>query len=144
MRSFTKLMAVDTGIRAPRVLTMEVRLPQAGYDSAPAVQFFYQGLRDRVRAIPSVHAVVHADRSPAEGDGERRAFTADRAIDASDATGSVAVTWTFGDYFRTFGVPIVKGRGFLPEEDPENRLAGDREPCAGGTLWPDRTRSASE
>ena len=121
MRSFTKLMAVDTGIRAPRVLTMQVRLPQTGYDSGPAVRSFYQGLHDRVRAIPSIRAASIQTDLPLKSDGERRAFTADQAIDASDATGSAAVTWTFGDYFQTFGVPIVRGRGFLPEEDLENR-----------------------
>jgi len=121
MRSFTKLMAVDTGIRAPRVLTMQVRLPQTGYDSGSAVRSFYQGLHDRVRAIPSIRAASIQTDLPLKSDGERRAFTADQAIDASDATGSAAVTWTFGDYFQTFGVPIVRGRGFLPEEDLENR-----------------------
>ena len=136
MRSFTKLMAVDTGIRAPRVLTMEVRLPQAGYDSTPAVRSFYQGLHDRVRAIPSVRAVSIQTDLPLKGDGERQAFTADRAIDASDATGSVAVTWTFGDYFRTFGVPIVRGRGFLPEEDLENRGTAIVSRALAERYWP--------
>ena len=121
MHSFTKLMAVDPGIRAPRVLTMQVRLPQAGYDSAAAVRSFYQGLHDRVGAIPSVRGASIQTDLPVKGDGERRGFTVDQAIDPSNATSSAAVTWTFGDYFRTFGVPIVKGRGFLPEEDLENR-----------------------
>ncbi len=136
MRSFTKLMAVDTGIRAPRVLTMEVRLPQAGYDSAPAVRSFYQGLHGRVRAIPSVRAASLQTDLPLKGDGERRAFTADQAIEASDATGSVAVTWTFGDYFRTFGVPIVRGRGFLPEEDLENRGTAIVSRALAERYWP--------
>ena len=134
MRSFDKLMAVDTGIHAPRVLTMQVRLPQAGYDSAPAVRSFYQGCTRTCTCDPVGACGLHPDGSPLKGDGERRAFTADQAIDASDATGSVAVTWTFGDYFRTFGVPIVRGRGFLPEEDAREPADGDREPCACGTL----------
>jgi putative ABC transport system permease protein len=136
VRSFTKLMAVDTGIRAPRVLTMQVRLPQAGYDGAPAFRSFYQGLHDRVRAIPSVRAASIQTDLPLKGDGERRAFTADQSIDASDATGSVAVTWTFGDYFQTFGVPIVKGRGFLPEEDSENRGAAIVSRALAERYWP--------
>jgi putative ABC transport system permease protein len=136
MRSFTKLMAVDTGIRAPRVLTMEVRLPQAGYESAPALRSFYEGLHDRVGAIPSVLAASIQTDLPLKGDGERRAFTADQAIEAADATGSVAVTWTFGDYFRTFGVPIVKGRGFLPEEDLEHRGAAIVSRALAERYWP--------
>ena len=136
MRSFAKLMAVDTGIRAPRVLTMEVRLPQAGYESAPAVRSFYQGLHDRVRAIPSVRAASIQTDLPLKGDGERRVFTADQAIDAGDGTGSVAVTWTFGDYFRTFGVPIVKGRGFLSHEELENRGTAIVSRALAERYWP--------
>ena len=136
MRSFTKLMGVDAGIRAPRVLTMEVRLPQTGYDSALTVQSFYQGLRERVRAIPSVRAASIQTDLPIKGDGERRAFTADQAIDASAATGTAAITWTFGDYFRTFGVPIVKGRTFLPEEDLENRGTAIVSRTLAERYWP--------
>jgi putative ABC transport system permease protein len=133
MRSFAKLMAVDTGIRAPQVLTMEVRLPQAGYDSASAVRSFYQGLHDRVRAIPSVRAASIQTDLPVKGDGERRVFTADQA---NDATGSVAVTWTFGDYFQTFGVPIVRGRGFLPEEELVNRGTAIVSRALAEHYWP--------
>ena len=45
-----KLMAVDAGIRAPRVLTMQVSLPQAGYGSAEAVQSFYRALHETAEA----------------------------------------------------------------------------------------------
>lgn len=120
-RSFMKLMAVDTGVHAARVLTMQIRLPQAGYESALAVRSFYQSLHERVRAIPSVAAASIQTDLPVKGDGERRAFTVDPPIDSSAAIGSAAVTWTFGEYFRTFGVPILKGRAFLAEEDLENR-----------------------
>ena len=34
---------------------------------------------------------------------------------------TVAVTWVHGDYFGTFGVPLLKGRGFSPDEQRENR-----------------------
>jgi putative ABC transport system permease protein len=136
MRSFTKLMAVDAGIRAPRVLTMQVRLPRTGYDNALAVRSFYRGLYDRVHAIPSVRATSIQTDLPLKGDGERRAFTADQPIDPSAATTSVAVTWTFGDYFRTFGVPIVKGHAFLPEEDLENRETAIVSRALAERYWP--------
>jgi putative ABC transport system permease protein len=42
IRSFERLMAVDAGLRAPRVLTMQVSLPRAGYDNPAAVRSFYR------------------------------------------------------------------------------------------------------
>jgi predicted permease len=136
VRSFDKLMAVDAGIRAPRVLTMQVRLPQAGYDDAEAMRTFYRGLHERVREIPSVRAASVQTDLPLSGDGERRAFTADQPSDPGLSSTNVAVTWTFGDYFGTFGVPIVTGRAFLPEEDAENRLVAVVSRGLAERFWP--------
>jgi putative ABC transport system permease protein len=136
IRSFEKLMAVDAGIRAPRVLTMQVSLPQAGYDNAQAVQSFYTALHANVRAIPSVRAAAVQTDLPLKDDGERRVFTADQPVDPGVSSTGVAVTWTFGDYFRTFGVPVVKGRAFLPEEDAQNRLVAIVSRGLAERFWP--------
>ena len=48
----------------------------------------------------------------------------------------MAVTWTFGDYFQAFGVPMVKGRGFLPEEDLENRGTAIVSRALAERYWP--------
>ncbi len=135
-RSFTKLIAVETGIRAPYVLTMQVRLPQAGYESRPAVASFYQRLHHQVRAMPSVRSASLQTDLPLRGDGERRAITAEQVSDPAAATATTAVTWTFGDYFSTFGVPIVQGRGFLPEEERENRGAVVVSRALAERYWP--------
>jgi predicted permease len=136
IRSFDKLMAVDAGLRAPRVLTMQVNLPRVGYDNAQAVESFYRALHENVGAIPSVQAAAVQTDLPLKGDGERRAFTADQPADPAVSSTGVAVTWTFGDYFRTFGVPIVKGRTFLPEEDAQNRLVAIVSRGLAERFWP--------
>src|SRR6185295_2685837 len=136
IRSFERLMAVDAGLRAPRVLTMQVSLPRAGYDNPQAVRSFYRAMQENVRAIPSVRAAAVQTDLPLDGDGERRAFTADQPVNPVFSSTSVAVTWTFGDYFRTFGVPIVKGRAFLPEEDAENRQTAIVSRALAERFWP--------
>ena len=136
IRSFERLMAVDAGLRAPRVLTMQVSLPRAGYDNPAAVRAFYRAVHENLRAIPSVRAAAVQTDLPLKGDGERRAFTADQPVNPVFSSASVAVTWTFGDYFRTFGVPIVKGRAFLPEEDAENRQTAIVSRALAERFWP--------
>ena len=145
MRSFTKLMAVDTGIRAPRVLTMQVRLPQAGYDSGPAVRSFYQGLHDRVRAIPSVRAASIQTDLPLKGDGERRVLhgrSGDRRRRRNRQRGGHL------DLRRL--LPNVRrahreGTRVPARGRPREPRHGDRQPCACGTLLaragPDRQAS---
>ncbi|HET6896763.1 MAG TPA: ADOP family duplicated permease, partial [Vicinamibacteria bacterium] len=136
IRSFERLMAVDAGLRAPRVLTMQVNLPRTGYDNPQAVRSFYRALQENVRAIPSVRAAAVQTDLPLKEDGERRAFTADQPADPVFSSTSVAVTWTFGDYFRTFGVPIVKGRAFLTEEGSQNRLVAIVSRALAEKFWP--------
>jgi putative ABC transport system permease protein len=136
IRSFNTLMAVDTGVRSARVLTAQVALPPATYTNAAAVRPFYQNLYDRVRAIPGVRAASIATDVPLRPDGERRAFTADRADDTGGPPASTAVTWIHGDYFRSYGIPLIKGRTFLPDEIDQDRRVAIVSRAMADQSWP--------
>ena len=116
IRSLNSLLAVEHGVRAENVISMKVSLPPAGYRDAAGIRSFYRNLHERLRAQPGVRSASISSDLPLEPDGERRAFTPDRAGDAGGVPPSVAVTWTHGQYFATFGIPIVRGRSFSPEE----------------------------
>src|SRR4029079_19212230 len=73
---------------------------------------------------------------PIEGDGERRVFTADQPVDSGNPSAGAAVTWTVGDYSRTFSVPLGQGRAFVPEEDAENRQAAIVSRALAERFWP--------
>jgi putative ABC transport system permease protein len=136
MRSFSNLMAVDPGFRPANVLSMQVTLPHAGYNSAAPVRAFYRGLYERIRAIPGVRTASIATDLPLKADGERRAFTPERRDDTGGLPPSAAVTWVHGDFFGTYGIPIVKGRTFLPEEEVENRQVAIVSRAIAERFWP--------
>jgi len=46
------------------------------------------------------------------------------------------VTWVHGDYFRTFGIPVLGGRTFLPEEETENRAVALVSRGLASRFWP--------
>jgi len=121
MRSFSKLISADSGVNAMNVLSMEVTLPYAGYNQAARVRGFYQNVHDRLLAIPGVKQGVVATDLPLRADGERRAFTAEGG-DAGSGTESIALTWAHGNYFSTFGIPLIRGRNFTADEQFQNRL----------------------
>jgi putative ABC transport system permease protein len=135
VRSVNNLLALDTGVRADNVLTMKVALPYAGYNSGPVVRNFLRALHERVSVLPGVRAAVLATDLPVTGEGERRAFTPEHGVDAANAPG-VAVTWVYGDYFATYGVPIVRGRTFTPEEQTENRQVAVVSAGVAERFWP--------
>ena len=122
IRSFNNLMNADSGINDLNVLSMQVALPHAGYNEAQRVRNFYQTAQERLLAIPGVRAAVVATDVPLRADGERRAFFPDGADPSGGMPSSIALTWAHGDYFSTFGIPIIRGRNFTVEEQMQNRL----------------------
>jgi putative ABC transport system permease protein len=136
IRSFTALTAVEHGMRAERVLTMRVSLPREAYRDAGRIRGFYRTLHEQLQAIPSVRVASISSDLPVKGDGERRAFTPERTSDAGGLPPSIAVTWIHGSYFQTFGIPIVRGRAFLPEEEAENRFVAIVSRGVANRFWP--------
>ena len=135
VRSFNNLVAVRSGVTAENVLTMQVRLPVAGYSDAPRIRSFYQAVEGRLHAIPGVRAVTVSSDLPLDPDGERRVFTPENAA-PSGVPQTVAVTWVHGDYFGTYGVPMIKGRSFSPDEQRENRGVAIVSKGLADNYWP--------
>jgi predicted permease len=136
VRSFNRLMSAPSGVHAMQVLSMDVTLPHAAYDQAALIRSFYETVAERVREIPGVRAATVASDLPLQPDGERRAFTPE-GVDLSNVRlSSIAVTWAHGDYFSTFGIPILRGRNFTPEEQLQNRGALIVSQNIADRFWP--------
>jgi putative ABC transport system permease protein len=135
IRSFNNLLAADSGIRGRSVLGMEVTLPVADYNNGPRIRSFFRDLVDRLQAIPGVRSVAIATDWPLKGDGERRVFTPDNTR-VEDMPPSIALTWVQGDYFGTYGIPLLRGRNFSPEEHIENRQVVIVSESIADKYWP--------
>jgi putative ABC transport system permease protein len=116
IRSLDRLLSRESGVRADNVLSLHVDLPYQGYRDAARVRAFYRTLHERLRALPGVQSASIASDLPLTGDGERRVVTPERPDDGGDRPPSMAVTWIHGDYFSTFGIPLVRGRSFSSDE----------------------------
>lgn len=136
MRSFANLLSAESGVHASNVLSVEVTLPFAGYNQAPRVRSFYQAIEEKVRALPGVTAAVVTTDLPLRPDGERRAFTPEGAENDAASSATIALTWAHGDYFSTFGIPVIRGRNFTPEEQFENRQAVIVSKNLADRYWP--------
>jgi predicted permease len=136
VRSFNRLMSAESGVHARNVLSLEVTLPHAAYDQAALIRSFYQTVAERVRAVPGVKAAAVASDLPLQPDADRRAFTPEAVDPSSGPPSSIGVTWAHGDYFSTFGIPILRGRNFTPEEQLEDRGAVIVSKNIAGRYWP--------
>ena len=75
MKSLYRLLAVDSGFRAERVLKLEMSLRTAQYDKDPAVIAFWQQTLDRVRALPGVESAAVGTAIPLTDDHSRTDIT---------------------------------------------------------------------
>ena len=116
LRSFTRLMAVDPGFRAERVLTLATSLPGQAYRDAASVRGFYTRLLDDLSQVPGVSTVGASTELPL-GVRERRAFTIEQESPAiRERPHSAAHQWVAGRYFEAIGIPLKRGRYFGVED----------------------------
>jgi len=107
-KSLMRLQQVDTGVRAPNVITASVDIARDRYPDAAQANAFYERVVNQIEAIPGVESAAVAADVPLEGTGGENLRTA--------ATGDQRLTVRFKradpGYFETIGLEILKGRGF--------------------------------
>lgn len=116
LRSFSRLMAVDPGFRAERVLTLATSLPAQAYRDAASVRGFYTRLVGDVSQVPGVSAVGASTELPLDV-RERRAFMLQRESPATrELPHAVAHECVTGRYFEAVGIPLKRGRYFTASD----------------------------
>jgi putative ABC transport system permease protein len=117
IRSFTKLLAVDPGFRAERVITFAIAAPDTKYGKYSERRALVSDLIERMKRIPGAQgaAVVtglpltnmmmrtsaHIEGTPQERPAERK------ITDVAMATPG---------YFTVMGIPLVSGRDFTERD----------------------------
>ena len=117
IKSMTRLLGVDPGLNPKNVLTMEMSVPQEEiYVGPPDLPRYCQDLTEHIGAIPGVISVGAVGHLPFRGNAGR-GFQIEGQPPADPgkmpgANYSVACP----GYFRTMGVPVVKGREFTDRD----------------------------
>ena len=113
VKSFTRLLRVDPGFVADRVLTAQVTLPAARYRDAAAAAAFWQRLLERTRTIPGVTAAGLVSTLPFGGARSAGTYTiVGRPVPAGTTPPHALNEIVAGDYFRSMGIPLSQGRLF--------------------------------
>ena len=119
LRSFNRLLAVDSGFNANGIVTAAVSLPQKDYKEPERVESFYSRLIERLRATPGVTAASAGSTVPLWTDQGVWDFQ----IDGRPQPGAGKMAWNAKavvvrpGYFETLGVPLARGRLFTPQDD---------------------------
>jgi len=119
IRSFVLLGRVQTGFRSPteRLLTLQLSPTGPEYRELQRRSTYWREVLSRVQALAGVESAALAITLPPD----RVAFS--DAFEIPDRTPKeggpvVPVPWVSYDYFRTLGIPVLRGRVFDRRDKP--------------------------
>ena len=152
IRAVWRIQSIDPGFVPERVMTLKTALPRPKYDvTQRRMQFYHRVLTD-VRALPGVQAAAYITGLPMVMTGRITGVVIPgREVSAAFRDDVVSIRFVTPQYFRTMGIPLVRGRDiedgdlrgrtpvavisesfasrFWPNEDPIGRTFESR----GGT-----------
>jgi putative ABC transport system permease protein len=109
LHTFWKLLRVDAGFAANRVLTVDVSLPVQRYPTSVSRSTFIRTALDRMQALPGVVAAGVSNKLPLTGEGGNGALWPERSTAVSESIlGDLRPVNP--DYFPAMGISLRTGR----------------------------------
>jgi putative ABC transport system permease protein len=137
IKSFLKLLSVDAGFRADRVLTMDLVLPEERYKENHQRTNFFRQLMARLNALPGVEASGANRYFPLrDKQYSNPIFIEDRPVLAGQEPIAQYGGITSG-YLRAMRIPLLRGRDFTEREMWETGGALLINDSMRRRLWPD-------
>jgi len=130
IKSFGKLMKVDPGFTPANLLVFDIGLP-AGSDDARNLNF-YQRVVERISSLPGVARVGAVSRLPFSGGNSGRSFN----LLGSEKSYDADIRISTPDYFRTMGIPLLRGRVFTEQDTPNSARVCVINEAAARMLFP--------
>jgi predicted permease len=134
LNSFVRLLHVDKGFDAGRVITVNLNLPASRYpDTAHSAEFIRKVI-DATRALPGVSAIGVSNLLPLAGEGSNNMVNLDG--DTTPVMERPIVDFRFinEDFFRAMGIPIAQGRAVEPAD--RGRFVSVISAAAAQRIWP--------
>ncbi len=137
IRSLIRVLYFDFGFQPENVLTMRLSLPETKYPEDHQMTALFERLVKRVEALPGVQyagAVNHLPLQP----GDFRDFTVGEKLPTGqENTATCAFRVITSNYFRTMGIPLLKGRFFTPQDIEGTQLVAIINQEIAKDFWPD-------
>jgi putative ABC transport system permease protein len=124
IKAFWQLRSVEPGFKTDGVLSMRIELPETRYKEIPLQTQFRRRVLEAVNSQPGVEAAMVSE-VPLSGEYLFHDFIIEgRPPIAPGEEPQLFSRSIGGDYFRTMGIPLKKGRSFTAQDDEGAPLVG--------------------
>ncbi len=110
MRAVWRVQSIDPGFSAANVLTLRTTLPRPKYESAVRRSQYYDRVLTGIRALPGVESAGITSGLPMVVTGLVTPVEIAGHESRSARSNPVSHRWITSDYFRTMGIPLLRGR----------------------------------
>jgi predicted permease len=137
LRSFARLLNVDPGFAAGRVLTLELSLSGRKYPDAAAVRQAYRDLWERLDRLPGVTSSGGVTSLPLSGFFAWGPITVEgRVPPPGEKFINADMRSVGGRYFHTMRIPLIRGRFFDERDTPDQPRVVIVDERMAADLWP--------
>jgi putative ABC transport system permease protein len=119
VRSFVRLESVPPGFSTAGVLTMQVAANDPKYKDEKALVNFYREVEERVSRLPDIKSEGVVSALPLTGEASWGGIQVEGYTPPPGRELQVDVRIASTDYFRTMGIPLIKGRYFSEHDTAE-------------------------
>jgi putative ABC transport system permease protein len=122
MHNFWNLNQVDLGVRVDHVLTLELPMNKDLNWPAEKITSYYQQIVRSVGGAPGVESATAVTGLPLQGTDFGMSFTIVGQGDYNDVSQrrNTGFQMIMQDYFRTFGIHLVRGRAFTDADNAQS------------------------
>ena len=117
IHSFWKLTRVDLGFRQDHLLTFSLPIRVERFTQPEQITALYRQLLEKIEALPGITSAAASTGAPIVGTNWGMPFSiaGQPPVDPSSRPGA-GFTMVTPEYFRTFRIPIDKGRSFTEQD----------------------------
>ncbi len=137
-RSLDRLERLDLGYRPEHLSLLSFTASKSLCPTPERCAAAADRLKDRLRAVPGVVSLSAVESPPFRGQSLFITKMAREELTGADAEATPYVPFEVADedYFRTFQIPIVRGRGFLASDTKGSSPVVVLSEALAARLWP--------
>jgi putative ABC transport system permease protein len=134
IRSFTRVLSVETGFKSERLLTFRIS-PASKYRSGPERAAYYQQMIERIKAVPGVESVGATTTLPFSGTELPTPVAISGRAPSNDLPTANFHSIT-SDYLSTMGIRLLRGRAFTERDTPATAHVALINETMARRYWP--------